>query len=244
MKAKNDAIYDIDGQIETIKEQGAAQIAQYYSELMRSQPDLFLGMLDREFTNKQYADELEYRDKVFEYNKDNDLYSRNFTEKQYLDGKNDANYNKKVQEAQIAASYGNFDKLVELGLMNSEDAEFNANAYKQQLTPKASTGGSGSGASSKDKQLLKSRIDTDISHWLYSPENIDGTGYFYNGWNENTNPIYAARDKINHGPTVRYIKDALIEAGYLASEANNKIAEYIKNINEQVRIIEGKNKEE
>ena len=130
LKAKNDAIFDIDGKIEALKQEGANKIAEYYTGLMQKQPDLLLSMLDREFSQMQFdhnaeadSDARAYRDMVFDYNVKNDADAREFNEKQYADSKETADYNKKLKEAELAAEYGNFDKLVELGVMSPEDAE-------------------------------------------------------------------------------------------------------------------------
>ncbi|MBR4892780.1 MAG: hypothetical protein IKZ35_02230 [Clostridia bacterium] len=236
MEAKNNAVYDLDSQIENVKQQGAQQIAQYYSSLMQNKPAEFLQLLNLKFGEKQYNDNMDWQKKQWDYNVE-----QNNKQWEYQVNKdNEANT---LTKAQLAASAGNYNPYLDLGIVTEDGKTFNENIYKQSFMPKNS-GGSGSGNETVNKQLLKSRIDTDISHWLYSPENINGDGYFYNGWDENTNPIYAARDKINHGPTIRYIKDALIESGYTSKEADEKIKEYVKNINEQILKIEGKNKEE
>jgi hypothetical protein len=186
------------------------------------------------------ADARAYRDMVFEYNKDNDLYSRNFTEKQYIDSKNDAEYNKKVQEAQIAASYGNFDKLVELGLMSPDEAAFNANAYRYQNTPKVSGGGGGGDKTSKYMNMVKA--DADALNWLFSLEGPNGETFMYEGWNSNTNPLYAAKDKLKNKEAVAFLKANLVLNGFDPSDADKKISEYKKMVATEIASAEGQGK--
>lgn len=231
---KNNALADINGKIADLENQSAVQIAQYYADMMQKSPEMYLSML-----NNQYGEKIDERN--FKYQLERDKVADDRYTIQYNDSRGDIEYEKKLNNAKIAASYGNFQPLAELGLITPEMQKFNTNTYISANTPSSGSSKSGkSTISSADKEMLKSQVDTEISHWLYSPYNIDNTGYFYNGWNEDTIPQYAARDKINNGEVVRYIKNELISAGYTATQANNIIDGYKKTINEQIKKIEGK----
>lgn len=231
---KNKALTDIDNQIRDLENQSATQIAQYYAEMLQKNPELYLSMLNNQYN--EFVNNRSYERGVFESDRAYDTEINMYSDQKARDEEN-----AKLNRASLSASAGNYNPYVELGIITPEQAKFNENVYKSNLTP-SSRGTVGS--SSGNKEMLKSQVDTEISHWLYSPYNYDNTGYFYNGWNENTNPQYAARDKINNPEVVRYIKNELIGAGYTATQANNIIDGYKKTIAEQIAIIEGKDIEE
>lgn len=94
--------------------------------------------------------------------------------------------------------------------------------------------GSGSG----NKEGDKVNIDIDLSNWIYSPYGTDENTFFYSGWNENTNPIYAARDKLNNSEVRKFILNALVENGYTAAQAQAKLKEYDENIEKQIAAMD------
>lgn len=231
-ESKNNALADIDMQIESIKRNGATQLANYYAQMMNEKPEQFLRMLQLGYGEEQ-------DNKNWDYMLDKDAKNEAWKNREwdYTIGKD--KQNTAFNEAQLAASYGNFQPLVDLGLLTPEQAAKRTAEYN---TPKVSSGGGGSGSSSRDKELLKSEIDSNISHWLYSVKGLNGEEYMYNGWNDNTNPIYAAKDKINNPDVIAAIKQDLISAGYTSAQANSKIAEYKKSIANQIATIEGNDK--
>ena len=231
-ESKNNALADIDMQIEAIKRNGATQLASYYAQMMNEKPEQFLQMLqlgyNEQENNRQWA-----------YKTERDAIEDGRYKEQWDYNAGNYKYNQKYSEAQLAAQYGNFQPLVDLGVLTPEQAAKRTAEYN---APKVSSGGGGSKVSSTDKELLKSEIDSNISHWLYSVKGLNGEEYMYNGWDDNTNPIYAAKDKINNPDVIAAIKKDLISAGYTSSQANSKIAEYKKSIANQIATIEGNEK--
>ena len=144
-ESKNNALDDIDMQIESIKRNGATQLANYYAEMMNKKPEEFLRMLQLEYGEEQ-------DNKNWNYMLDKDAEDEAWKKKEwdYTLGKD--KQNTAMTEAQIAASYGNFQPLVDLGLLTPEQAakrtaEFNA--------PKVSSGGGGSGSLKSEKTSYK-----------------------------------------------------------------------------------------
>ena len=90
------------------------------------------------------------------------------------------------------------------------------------------------GSGSIKKESDKVNIDVDLSNWIYSPYGFDENSYLYSDWNEETNPIYAARDKLNNPEIRSFILNTLVDNGYTAAQAQSKMKEYDKNLSEQV----------
>ena len=115
--------------------------------------------------------------------------------------------------------------------------------WEQQHTPasrssggstRRSSGGSSGGSGTTDN---KYEADKYISQWIYSPEGIGG-GYLYSDWNANTDPVYAARDKLNNPEVRDAIYYYLRDNGYTDAQATSKLKEYDKNIAEQLEQYE------
>lgn len=224
---KNKALTDIDNQIADLENQSATQIAQYYADMMQKNPELYLNMLNNQanefYTNRSYDRGVYESDRNF-----------SFTANQHQDSKDEAEYNKKFNEAQISASYGNYQPLIDMGIITKEQAD----AYKASLM--SSGGGKGRKTGGYEKELTKVDTKAETFEWLHSPWNLEKTDYFYKGWNDKTNPVYAARDKLNNSVAVREMKRDLVLAGYDADEADDIIEEFKETVAGEIKKMEGK----
>lgn len=236
MQSKNNALYDLDGQIEAVKQQGTQQLAQYYAELMQKQPDLFLSMLEKQQAEQQYNDNIAYRDK-------RDAITDERWQMEWDKGLESEEYNRKFQEAQVAASYGNYQPSVALGLNSPEQAKFNEAQYMLNRTQTSSGGSSGrssggSSGSSENKEMKKFDTDNGVLSWLFSINGFDDGTVFYQGWNDNTNPVYAAKDKLGNTEAINAMIAKLLDGGYTLSQARARIEEYKDIVAEEIRKAE------
>ena len=122
------------------------------------------------------------------------------------------------------------------------DADIEVQKLKNEGKDSGDSGGKSSTLTGTDKQVSKGEMDSAISKWLYSLDNIDGTGYFKSDWNENTNEVYAARDKLNDAETYAIIKERMLQAGWTLKEFEDKVYEWKTNIAKKAAHIEGKDK--
>lgn len=175
--------------------------------------------------------------------------------------------NKKKEAWQTAVAYGNYQPLVEMGILSQEAADNAAKSFKlgqkaqdiqNQLIidnpygivkssggsggSKSSSGSSGgrSGGSSggSSKEMTKLAADQEISHWIYSPYNMDGSAYYYGDMTDaNTkDPKYMtflAKNKLTQNATE--IKKLLVSSGYTSAQANSMYNSYLKTVNDKIK---------
>ena len=147
------------------------------------------------------------------------------------------NANMKITKEQIAQA----DRMLNAEMAdnaatrqnNLDQIEANAKYGKQ------TSGGSTGNPKGTDKQVAKANMDSTISKWLYSLDAIDGQGYFKDDWNEKTNEIYAARDKLNDADTLAILRTRMLQAGWTANEWESKLNEWKENIAKKAAAAEG-----
>lgn len=99
-----------------------------------------------------------------------------------------------------------------------------------------------------DKQVAKSNADSLISKWLYTTYGVENLfdssdkTPFKPDWNDDTNEVYAARDKLNDPEAFKFIKETMLGSGWTVSEWENKLYEWKTNIAKKAAQIEGKDK--
>ena len=146
-----------------------------------------------------------------------------------------ANYDLTTKQIESAEKIASGQNATELAL-----ADKNADLNLQLAEKGVSLGTGGTvNTTGTNKEQSKANADKKLSEWLYSPLNADETGYFKSDWNEDTNDVYAARDKINDPETLKSLQQTMIKAGWTLKEWNDKLKEWKTNIAKQAAKIEG-----
>lgn len=157
----------------------------------------------------------------------------------------------RTSEHELTNKQIDVSKEVSLSEIDAEkykaDTDAKAGITVQQLKNEGNSTGTPK-LTTADKQAAKSQMDSTLSKWLYTTFGVDylfddsNKTLFKPDWNENTNEVYAARDKLNDAEALAFLRDSMIGAGWTAKEWESKLYEWKTNIAKKAAQIEGKDK--
>lgn len=245
LKQKNKGIMDIDNQIRQLRQNAVAQIDDYYAQLASQYPQFYLQMLQNKIA--AYDSDRNYIRRVYEYDDStkNDLYK---FETGRADTKEQIDKNMAHDIYMNNLGYEQNKELADIGFKNDI---YKMNLGHEQNKELAGFKNSLKNADDGDYYAVIpdnnpsggptfEEVDSALSKWLYSTaKDLDGSGgYYYNGWDENTKGIYAAKDKIKAEDAA--IREVFEKAGATPEQINAKMEEYYNNIARKIAEAEGK----
>lgn len=260
---RTNAIYDLDSEIQNARLQGNAQLAQYQADLGRDSMSAW-----NTYTNQanSWARDDYWNTRNYDYQTQRDAMSdmwntRNFDYSRQRDTVGDERYNsewgyqmtqdeynRKYQQAVLAAQYGDFSQLEAMG-MDTTEAKRQWNAQladlSAQTTARGKSGNSGSASSSADKQSLENALllydAGSRDSWILETISAAYPGYswdqilYLNGLSDSLGGSQAQGEDwsgidrqsvlaLGYGPLTRAKLDQLIQSGeVLAIEKNGTI---------------------
>lgn len=249
LKQKNKGIMDIDNQIRQLRYDAAGKIDDYYANMAAQYPQFYLQMLQNKIA--AYDSDRNYIQRVYEYDDStkNDLYkfeTGRADTKEQID-KNIAHdiymSNLGHEQNKELADIGFKNDIYKMNLgheQNKELAGFKNSLKNAEYTFDDEDYDVGNPDNNPSGGPTFEEVDSALSKWLYSgAKNIDGSGgYYYNGWDENTKGVYAAKDKIKKDDAV--IRETFEKAGATPDQIEAKMEEYYNNIARKIAKAEGK----
>ncbi len=236
MKQRDNNLYDIDNQVEALRQQAEADIYNYEAQLMAQNPQYYLQLLQAE-------NDENWRNKEWNYNIDRNA---KIDEAEFfgtVDGKptfaSNAYYEEKASnETQAAANFiVQFGYLPENLYPNSklteEEKNNLVNIYKQNLY-KPSSGSSGKSPTPKIS-------GADVISYYTDTKNGDLYSYHSYAYKGDVNPLYVAKDNLSNTTYLNGIYSDLESAGYTPSQINTAINNMRVTVAKQIAKAEDKN---
>lgn len=155
LRERDNKLNDIDTQIAGLRISGEETRAQLAGEYGAQAMQTYLNLKMREEENK-------YRDDVFAYGKTQDTFNNNMTLNQEKYARDDTTYDRQLNEANLAAQYGDFSKLRALGYDTAAAEKDYANRnnpyYGKAVTSSRGGGGGGNSDTAKPKKFSTDEI--------------------------------------------------------------------------------------